>query len=201
MAPGKYTPKARVPYEQSPGSGPYAADKFTDDSLPVHTIYAPKTPPAGQKLPVLIFGNGGCANVGTAFQNFLREIASHGFIALANGAPGKGGFDFGGGQSKMSAMTASLEWASKGGANGKFGAVDTGKIAVAGQSCGGLEAYSASYREPRIKATILLNSGVIDADKVYMLQELKAPVALFIGGPKDIAYEMVSALSRVRTAD
>jgi hypothetical protein len=40
--------------------------------------------------------------------------------------------------------------------------------------------------------TILFNSGVIDDRKAYLLKELKAPIAYFIGGPKDIAYANVS---------
>jgi dienelactone hydrolase len=189
MAPGKYSPKERTPNDNSPGTGPYPAAYFTDPSLAAHTIYAPKNPPKDMKLPAFVFGNGGCGNIGTGFQNFLREIASHGFIAIANGPPagGAGGM-MGKGQTKMTAMTQSLDWIMKGGANGKFGQIDSSKIGVGGQSCGGLEAYSASYHDDRVKTTILLNSGVIDEQKTYLLRELKAPVAMFIGGPKDIAY-------------
>ena len=81
----------------------------------------------------------------------------------------------------------------KGGANGKFGEVDSTKIAAPGQSCSGLEAYSANYHDERIKTTVLLNSGVIDKEKVCLLSELKAPVAQFIEGPKDVAYSNLSA--------
>jgi hypothetical protein len=59
-------------------------------------------------------------------------------------------------------------------------------------SCGGLEAYSASYHDPRVKTTLICNSGVIDEAKKYLLAEFKAPIAYFIGGPKDIAYKNVS---------
>jgi hypothetical protein len=55
-----------------------------------------------------------------------------------------------------------------------------------------MQAYSASYHDDRIKLTILFNSGVVDEAKVYLLQELKAPIAYFIGGPLDIAYKNVS---------
>jgi hypothetical protein len=128
FAPGKDTPKERVGNDNLPGTGPYPAAWFTDDSLKAHTIYAPKSPPKDIKLPVLIWGNGGCGSSGLGFQNILREIASHGFIAIANGAP-TGGF----GQSKMTAMTESLDWVMAGAANGKFGNVDSSKIAAGGQ--------------------------------------------------------------------
>ena len=43
------------------GSGPYKADFSTQETLPKHTIYAPKSPPpADVKLPVFVWGNGGC---------------------------------------------------------------------------------------------------------------------------------------------
>jgi hypothetical protein len=69
-------------------------------------------------------------------------------------------------------------------------------------SCGGLEAYSASYHDSRVKTTLICNSGVIDEEKKYLLAELKAPVAYFIGGPKDIAYKNVCiALFRFQSLD
>jgi dienelactone hydrolase len=198
MAPGIHSPKTYIGDDKSPGSGPYPAvyPYLTDDSLPDHTIYAPKSPPKDIKLPAIIFGNGGCMNAGSMYQNILREIASHGFIVLANGAPGKAGGGFSlAKQTSMKSMTESLNWIVSGGANAKFGQIDASKIAAAGQSCGGLEAYAASYHEDRIKQTILMNSGVIDEANVYLLAELKAPVALFIGGPKDVAYLNVSVPS------
>ena len=60
-----------------------------DPGLPTHTIYRPKELAAlhGQKLPIVAWGEGGCANNGTAYKNFLGEIASHGFLAIAVGPP------------------------------------------------------------------------------------------------------------------
>jgi hypothetical protein len=45
--------------------------------------------------------------------------------------------------------------------------------------------------------TILFNSGVIDEKKVYLLKELKSPIAYFIGGPKDIAYPNVGVATAI----
>jgi hypothetical protein len=69
----------------------------------------------------------------------------------------------------------------------KYGNIDTTKIAAMGQSCGGLEAYTASYKDDRIKLTVLLNSGVVTPANKCFLKELKSPVALFLGGPCDTA--------------
>lgn len=208
---GSESPKKDVFDDGTPGTGKYPAKRSTDAGLGDHTIYAPITPPpADVKLPVLIFANGGCGNVGSSFTNLLTEVASHGYLVIANGAPAPdaasgpmGGFSLssmfssllGGGGAKMTSssikqMTDAVDWVVKGSA-AKFGSIDTTKIAASGQSCGGLQAYSASYHDDRIKQTILFNSGTIDDNKVYLLKELKFPVAYFIGGPKDIAYPNV----------
>ena len=75
------------------------------------------------------------------------------------------------------------------------GRLDTEKIAVMGQSCGGLQALEVSG-DPRIKTTVLLNSGVFKGDQKLpgltvtkeTLKSLHAPIAYFIGGPSDISY-------------
>ena len=78
------------------GTGPYKAIMVGDSSLPTHTIFRPKDLSAfgGRvKLPILAWGNGGCANSPAGHQNYLSEIASHGFIIVAIGpvpAPGGG---------------------------------------------------------------------------------------------------------------
>jgi hypothetical protein len=41
--------------------------------------------------------------------------------------------------------------------------------------------------------TMVLNSGVVEDRKAYLLKEFKKyPIAYIIGGPKDIAYNNVS---------
>lgn len=52
-------------------SGPYAVVMETDPTLPDHTIFRPANLAAVKhKLPVIAFGNGGCVNLGNAFQTF-----------------------------------------------------------------------------------------------------------------------------------
>jgi dienelactone hydrolase len=184
------------------GTGPYPAKFIVDPSLPKHTIYVPKEPPKGVKLPVIAWGNGACGTDGTGFANFLTEIASYGYLVIADGAPGKAGQQASGGlisslgggssgaQSKVSDMRDSIDWALAGKA-AKYGEIDTTKVATAGQSCGGLESYSTSYHDPRVKLTMLFNMGIYQDSKRYLLQELKVPVAYFLGGPKDTGYPNV----------
>jgi hypothetical protein len=169
----------------SGGSGPYKANLTEDTSYPNHTIYAPIVPPpADIKLPVLIWG--GCVGAGSMFANFLTEIASYGFIAIATGPPV--------GLSRattVSDITRNIDWVTTSPAAKKYGNVDTSKLVVAGQSCGGLEAMSGSYKDPRVKMTLMFNSGITDPAKKPKLKELQAAVAYFLGGPTDIAYPNV----------
>src|SRR5581483_3455350 len=71
------------------GTGPFPAILEKDPALPTHTIYRPQdlSKLKGQKLPIIAWGEGGCANNGLAHRNFLMEIASYGYLAVAIGPP------------------------------------------------------------------------------------------------------------------
>ncbi|MFB4266168.1 alpha/beta hydrolase [Nonomuraea sp. GTA35] len=167
------------------GSGPYPADYETTLRLPRHTVYRPATLPAGVLLPIVAWGNGACRADGTWFENFLKELASHGFLVIANGRPG------GTGSTDADMLIDAIDWAIA--ENGRLasrfrGRIDTTKIAVMGQSCGGLEAYEVSD-DPRVTTTGIWNSGIMSALDKAQLARLHAPIGYFIGGPSDIAYE------------
>jgi hypothetical protein len=167
------------------GSGPYSAGYETSLRLPNHTIYRPDTLPPGVRLPIVAWGNGACRADGTWFQNILTEWASHGFLVIANGRPG------GSGSTNPEMLTDAIDWAVA--ENSRFGSkyrgrVDTTKVAVMGQSCGGIETYEVAG-DPRLTTTVLWNSGLLSDSQNHLLQRLHAPVAYFIGGPTDIAYE------------
>ncbi|WFE40943.1 cellulose binding domain-containing protein [Micromonospora sp. WMMD998] len=165
------------------GSGPYPADYETSATLANHTIFRPQTLPS-ERLPILVWGNGGCSANGLSQGNFLREIASHGFLAIANGAPN------GSGSTTSQMLTQSIDWAvaenSRTGSK-YYNRLDTSKIAVAGFSCGGLEAYAVSA-DPRITTTGIFSSGLLNDADDYQLRRLTKPIAYFMGGPSDIAY-------------
>ncbi|MFG1884121.1 cellulose binding domain-containing protein [Micromonospora sp. NPDC049102] len=165
------------------GSGPYPADYETSASLANHTIFRPQTLPS-ERLPIFVWGNGGCSANGLSQGNFLREIASHGFLAIANGAPN------GSGSTNSQMLTQSIDWAiaenSRQGSK-YFNKIDTTKVAVAGFSCGGLEAYAVS-NDPRVTTTGIFSSGLLNDADDYQLRRLTKPIAYIIGGPSDIAY-------------
>lgn len=201
-------------------TGPHKVVMRQDPSLPNHTIYAPVDLRSlkPHSLPVVVWGNGACANAGNAFERYLAEIASRGFLVIANGpieatplgrppAPGAAmpAVPAGGPpppSSSVQQMLDAITWAQ---ATGPYSTViDAGRIAVAGQSCGGLQALVAAA-DPRVKTAVIMNSGVLrklpvipgaPANLVNVqslpkpdLGKLHTPVIYIIGGPTDIAYE------------
>jgi dipeptidyl aminopeptidase/acylaminoacyl peptidase len=104
--------------------------------LPNHTIYTPKSPPANEKLPVIVWGNGFCSGQGKMFYNFLNELSSYGFFIISNGKASFGGS----GRENYTDLITSIDWVKSNPAVKKYGNVDTNMIIASGQSCGGMEA-------------------------------------------------------------
>jgi len=190
------------------GTGPFKAIMAQDSSLPTHTIFRPSDLSAvGKKqglLPIVAWGNGACANSPWEHVNFLSEIASHGFLVIAIGPmptedkPRGGGAR---GTTKASLMTDAINWAIAQNANASSpyaGKLDTSKIAVAGMSCGGLQALETAP-DPRVSTVMVCNSGIFINPRGAMggmpnltkdqLKKLHTPVIYILGGKKDIAYE------------
>ncbi|KAL4930251.1 alpha/beta hydrolase family protein [Aspergillus undulatus] len=173
------------------GNGPYDASHSADPSLPNHTIYKPNNP-GNITLPILIWGNGACSANGTLFGNLLTNIASYGFIAIASGSPN------GRGTTDVQLMKDALDWIEENAGTGKYTTVDTSRVAVAGQSCGGLEAYQMRD-DPRVQYLGIFNSGFLDLGPIgeiiglpgenpETIKEIRRPVFYFLGGEDDIAY-------------
>jgi len=166
-----------------PGTGPYPSTREEDDALPTHTLYYPadlsKVP---GKLPVVLFGNGGCRNTSVEFTRFLGEMASNGYFVAAIG---RGDIPFmivsvgaplGGNEAigerrpgdtrplmnpSPADMLKGLDYAiAENGRQGSkfFGKLDVSRVAVLGQSCGGTQAFRAA-RDPRVTAAVALNSN------------------------------------------
>ncbi len=70
------------------GTGPYKAIMMEEASLTTHTIFRPQDLSKFDKknlLPIIVWGNGGCANSPSGHVNFLNEVASQGFLIVAIG--------------------------------------------------------------------------------------------------------------------
>ena len=152
---------------RSGGSGKFKAKALEDPSLPGHTIFAPTQIPSGKKLPLLLWGNGGCMGLGQTHGNVLTDIASHGYVVIANGQANPKDVYF----SKNTDMFDAALWAAKSGA--KYN-IDTTSVASAGQSCGGMQAYTGN-QTPGIKTTIIFNSGLLTNPGALRPQTRKRP--------------------------
>lgn len=155
------------------GNGQYKAIVVSDDAIATHTIYRPQDLSVfkkGNLLPVLVWGNGGCANSSSGHINFLNQIASEGFIVIAIGPMpeerpqgGFGGGMGGGGSTQSSQLTDAIDWIIAQNADKDsqyYGKIDTKNIAAAGMSCGGLQALEVS-KDERLKTVMVCNSGII----------------------------------------
>jgi hypothetical protein len=178
---------------KAPTTGPNNAVLEEDPGLPDWTIYRPEM--LGEELhPVLAWGEGGCLQNGTLYGNWLLELASHGYIVVADGPPTEAGSDPIGAGMRAGAdgkvLVGAIEWLIK--ENDRpcsrfYKKVATTKLAVAGQSCGGLMAmYSAG--DKRITTAVIGNSGLFAADQATY-SALHSPIVFLIGGSSDIAYQ------------
>jgi len=160
----------------------FAQNYTFDSSLPTHTIYIPKKVPDGVKLPIVVWGEGGCAANGLAFNGMLTNWASHGFVILASGPPR------GNGSTTSKYMSDAITWISSKAGSGAYAAADPTRISAAGMSCGGLEAYDMN-ENAKVSYIGIFNSGY--RQNTTAIARIKKPVFFFLGGPSDIAYENV----------
>ena len=166
------------------GSGRYPAVAEVSAGLPGHTLYRPQRLPTA-RMPIVLWGNGGCRDNGLGNARFLREVASHGYLVVAvgharseepmrpapppstepvipTGAPGGQGPGRGADETQASQLTEGLDWALA--ANRRrgspfYGRLDAKAVAVMGHSCGGLQAIAVAA-DPRVRTAMIWNSGV-----------------------------------------
>jgi hypothetical protein len=184
-------------YEQLtkvPTTGPSAPILETDPGLKDWTVYRPEVL-AGEALhPVVAWANGGCLQNGTLYGPWLLELASYGYIVLADGPPTEPGSDVKGAGMRAGtdkAQLTAIDWLiaeNDRPCSQYYHTVDTSKLAVAGQSCGGLMSLTVAASDKRITTTVIGNSGLFAADKgIY--SGLHAPLIYLIGGMNDMAYQ------------
>jgi len=187
------------------GTGPHKAIMISVESLPTHTIFRPKDLGGfGEKsrLPIVAWGNGACANSPWEHVNFLSEIASHGYLVVAIGPmPAEGQKGGAVGPTKSPLLTDAINWAIAQNADKSsplYLKVDTNKIAIAGMSCGGLQALEVAP-DPRVSTVMICNSGLFTNPATARggmpnlskdhLAKLHTPTIYILGGEKDIAYK------------
>ncbi|MBR3020743.1 MAG: alpha/beta hydrolase [Bacteroidaceae bacterium] len=185
------------------GTGSYKAIMVSEPSLEAHTIFRPADlSPFNSKnpLPIVVWGNGACANSPWEHVNFLSEIASHGFFVVAIGYMPTMGERYNGPMSTVDQQIEGLDWALAQNADKKspyYGRLDAKAVCAAGMSCGGLQTL-ANCTDPRLTTIMICNSGLFVDPNVAMpnmpmphkeqLEKIHTPVLYMLGGPTDIAY-------------
>jgi len=197
------------------GTGPDPAVVTEDWTLPGMTIFRPRDLSpfgAGKKLPVVLWGNGACANTTQEHKNFLNELASNGYVIVAIGLLDE--IHVRGEASRQKTtpdqLITGLDWILAENESTEsiyFGKVDGSKVAAMGMSCGGLQAIQVSP-DPRITTTVVCNSGVLPDPSPMpgmprlskdALEDFHGPVLYLMGGPSDIAYNnAMDDFSRVK---
>ena len=200
----KHEPKTRI--IEGGGQGPYKAIMKEEPTLKEHTVIVPQdlAPFGAQKLlPVLVWGNGACANSPFEHMNFLNEIASNGYIVLATGDIPMTDEWYKGPMSRAEQQIESLDWIiaqNNDPQSPYYQKVDTKNICVAGMSCGGLQTlYNCA--DPRITTLMICNSGLFKQSNAAQavggmpmpekskLKDIHTPIIYILGGKEDIAYE------------
>jgi dienelactone hydrolase len=149
------------------------------------------------------------------FPEYLSEIASHGFVVIADGppiprpagapradggSPAPGGPPPGGGTGPPAdrftmvngtALVAAIDWleAESKDRNSRFyRKVDVERVAAMGMSCGGLMSYGAS-NDPRVATVGIWNSGLFEDERNTAIYDgIHGSVIIVTGGESDIAY-------------
>jgi dienelactone hydrolase len=189
-----------LPLEGAPlaVAGPYQVTSGAIKNAPGLMLFHPANLdafPSRDTLPVLVWGNGGCAIDTTRYSGFLSTIASHGFLVLGTVAQE--------GQQRRQAtaddLRAAIDWAIA--ENARDGAplrgkIDTTQVAVMGQSCGGFLSLALGA-DPRVDTIGMFNSGVQPPNPnapagaagrfptTDAIKDLHGPVLLINGGERD----------------
>jgi hypothetical protein len=198
--------RTALPVEGAPlaEKGAYEVTSEPAFGPPGHVIVRPANLGAFPKdgtLPVIAWGNGGCAIDSKAFMGFMQTVASHGFLVIGTapieGAPQR--------RANVDDLRAAIDWADKENARDGSplkGKVATDKVAAMGSSCGGFLSIEVGA-DPRVKTIGVFNSGVTRLDPnapppfpipdVAALAKLHGPVLLVNGYDTDFMMETSKA--------
>jgi dienelactone hydrolase len=149
--------------------------------------------PKSDTMPIVVWGNGGCAIENARYAGLLTTIASHGFLVITTAGAQQEGTPR---RATADDLKAAIDWAERENTragsllNGK---IETKRVAVMGQSCGGAMAITLGA-DPRVGTIGVFNSGVQAASAGASpstfptpdaLKKLHGPVLLINGHERD----------------
>lgn len=181
------------------GSGLFKAMAVKEKSLPQFVVYRPNdlywASTREKKLPVLIWGNGGCMDTSVGYERMLTEIASQGYIVIAIGEIQRVYGDRKEVHTPSEMMVEAMNWICKqvkDKSSSYYDCVDTTRMAAAGHSCGGAQVLFNSA-DARLKTYLILNAGMGDMEMAgaskSSLAGLHGPILYLTGGESDVAYK------------
>jgi hypothetical protein len=190
----------QLPLEGAPLAikGPYEVVAEAANGSPGLRVWRPadlSAFPSRDTLPVMAWGNGGCAIDATRYGDFLSTIASHGFLVISTvaveGSPRSATAEL---------LRTALDWAdaeAKRAGSPLNGKIATNQMSVMGQSCGGFMSIELGA-DPRVGTIGVFNSGVNAPGgqaapgaraTTDALASLHGPVLFINGGEVDFMYE------------
>ena len=184
-------PSANASAPDRPGpSNAFPIVRISAPGLPDHTLLRPaQLRDVRFKMPIVLWGNGGCRQSNMEHNYFLTHLAAHGYFILAAGAPENPfmGTEVSGmvlpGPERMLAAADWAEQQNRDRSSPYYNRLDVSRITAMGQSCGGYQALDASA-DPRIRSTIVWNSGY-DTHHPTTVTEVHAPILFAYGGTID----------------
>jgi dienelactone hydrolase len=173
-------------------AGPYRATSDRAFGAPGLKTFLPGSLdafPRRDTLPVVIWANGGCNVDAPVYMSFLSTIASHGFLVITTADPPEGGPP--GRQTTAKDLTAAIDWAQR--ENSRAGSplkgkIETKRVAVMGQSCGGGLAIELGA-DPRVATIGVFNYGTTED----VLKKTHGPVLLINGHEQDFMMQASKA--------
>jgi sugar lactone lactonase YvrE len=169
--------------------GPYRVVKEPPFGDAGHVVFRPEDLsafPRKDRLPVMAWGDGGCAINSARYSGFFETIASHGILVIGN-VPEPNAERR---QQNADDLRKAISWAEK--ENTRDGSplkgkIDLDHVAVMGQSCGGFLSITLGA-DPRVKTIGVFNSGVQPnraESNADALQKVHGPVLLINGAERD----------------
>jgi hypothetical protein len=190
--------RTALPVEGAPlaEKGAYEVISEPTFGAPGHVVVRPANLdafPSTDTLPVIAWGNGGCAINSNAFMGFMQTVASHGFLVIGT-APIEGAAQR---RANVDDLRGAIDWAAKENARDASpleGKIALDRVAAMGSSCGGFLSIEVGA-DPRVDTIGVFNSGVtrLDPNKpppfpipdVATLAKLHGPVLLVNGHETD----------------
>lgn len=175
------------------GGGPYDVVVETNSGAGIKegTIFRPAELGRDGLFPIFVWGEGGCSRDGLSNAAAMAEIASHGYVVIADGTPN------GSGNREMNAddvvsmgrpLVAYIDWALEENVkpcSAYYHSMNASKIAANGFSCGGLMSMGTAA-DPRITTWGINSSGLFGVNNAFY-DSVHTPVLVIVGNDTDQA--------------